>query len=122
MRSIIVTALALVCAACVVAPPPPIAVAVAPSLNCRPFTSPVTINAQPSEATGEACQQPDGTWRVTQTTPGFAQPQAFIVPPPPADYYAYPYPWWGVVDIGLGGTVVFRGGTRVGAWRGGWHR
>ena len=128
MRSLFAAAAAIICAACIIQsplPPHPAAVAApppqAPPQNCREFTAPVTINGQPAEATGQACQQPDGTWQVTQSTPGIAQPQVFVVPPPPADYYAYPYPWWGMVDVGIGGAVVFRGGGRRGAWRGGWR-
>jgi hypothetical protein len=129
MRRMILVLTATVCAGCIVQPPPPpppVVVAPAPQIagqDCREFTAPVTVNGQPAEATGEACLQPDGSWRVVQNTPGVAPPQVFVVPPPPEYYYAYPYPWWGLVDIGIGGAVVFRGGGRVGAWRGGWrHR
>jgi hypothetical protein len=128
MRRMILVLTTAICAGCVVEPPPPPPVAVAPApqvigQDCREFTAPVTVNGQSVEATGEACLQPDGTWKVVQNTPGIAEPQVFVVPPPPEYYYAYPYPWWGVVDIGIGGAVVFRGRGRIGAWRGGWrHR
>jgi hypothetical protein len=81
------------------------------------------VGGQTVQANGTACQQPDGTWKVTQETPGQLQPQVFVAPPPPADYYAYPYPWWAPLEIGIGGTFVFHGGGGGdhGRWRSGWH-
>ena len=122
MRTAVLAATALLCAGCVVAPmPPPPAVAVAP--YCREFATTVMVNGAPVAATGQACQRPDGTWQVTQYTPGYPQPQVFVVPPPPYDYYVYPYPWWGTVTLGVGGGVFFGGPARYhGAWHGGWRR
>jgi hypothetical protein len=63
----------------------------------------VTVGGQQQQASVEACQQPDGSWRMTQNTPGLP-PQVYDVPaPPPSSYpyalgYAYPdyFPdWWG---------------------------
>ena len=72
---------------------------------CASYTLPLTVGGQPQQAVIEACPQPDGSWRITQTTPGLP-PQAYEVPAPaaygpyPYEYvYAYPdfYPyWWGV--------------------------
>jgi surface antigen len=36
----------------------------ATSPDCREFTQTVMIGGQPRQATGEACPQPDGTWRI----------------------------------------------------------
>ena len=75
-----------------------------PSLQpaCTSYTVPVTVGGQPQQAAVEACPQPNGGWRITQTTPGLP-PQVYDVPPPPAyapysyDYaYALPdyFPYW----------------------------
>jgi hypothetical protein len=82
---------------------------------CGTFTVPVTVGGQQQQATVESCQQPDGSWRVTQNTPGLPQ-QVYVVPPPPPeygypypDYYAYPdvYPYWFASPwfYGLGPTI-----------------
>jgi hypothetical protein len=34
------------------------------SSDCREFTQTVVIGGQPRQATGHACPQPDGTWRI----------------------------------------------------------
>ena len=57
--------------------------------NCREFTAQVMVGGQPQQAVGQACQQPDGTWRVTQNTPGSPQ-QVYTLPP--QAIYVYPYP------------------------------
>ena len=36
----------------------------AASSDCREFTTTVTIGGQPRQAAGEACPEPDGTWRI----------------------------------------------------------
>ena len=89
---------------------------------CSSYTVPLTVGGQPQNAVVEACQQADGSWRVTQTTPGLP-PQVYEVPPPAASPYpsaysypeAYPYPdfspYWGWSDwaLGLGrGALVSR--------------
>jgi hypothetical protein len=72
---------------------------------CSSYTVPVTVGGVQQQATVEACQQADGSWRITQTTPGLP-PQVYEVPPPaaspysysPGEGYAYPdyFPyWWG---------------------------
>jgi hypothetical protein len=60
----------------------------APS-NCRDYTIPVTIEGKEVQALGHACLQPDGSWQVTQTTPG-KPPESYTVQLPAE--YAYPYP------------------------------
>ena len=83
----------------------------------------MTINGEPTDATGEACLQPDGTWQVTENAPGVPQPQVFVVPPPPTNYVTYPYPWWGTTNIRVGGAISFgNAGRRHGRWRGDWRR
>jgi len=68
--------------------------------SCTSYTVPVTVGGQPQQAVIEACQQADGSWRITQTTPGLP-PQVYEVPPPAYSPYpsAYPYadfsPSWG---------------------------
>jgi hypothetical protein len=90
--------------------------------TCSSYTVPLTIGGQPQNAVVEACQQADGSWRVTQTTPGLP-PQVYEVPPPPASPYPsaysypetnpYPYtefsPYWGWSDWGWGGVPWFLG-------------
>jgi hypothetical protein len=90
--------------------------------TCNSYTVPLTVGGQPQNAVVEACQQADGSWRVTQTTPGLP-PQVYEVPPPAASPYpspysypeAYPYPdfydWgWGWDGapwfFGLGPSIV----------------
>jgi hypothetical protein len=60
------------------------------------------IDGRTVQAKGRACLQPNGSWRVTQKTPGLPT-QVYVVPPPampPPGYpdpyagqYAYPYPY-----------------------------
>ena len=90
--------------------------------SCNSYTVPVTVGGQQQQAVVEACQQPDGSWRITQNTPGLPA-QVYEVPAPtyspypyPADY-AYPdyFPyWWGSPwYFGLAPSIVvaqrFRG-------------
>jgi hypothetical protein len=83
---------------------------------CTSYTVPLTVGGQPQQAVIEACPQLDGSWRITQTTPGLP-PQVYDVPPPPpyAPYsydYAYAYPdffpyWWGAPWIfGIAPSIV----------------
>jgi hypothetical protein len=60
---------------------------------CNSYTVPLTVGGQPQQATVEACQQADGSWRITQTTPGLP-PQVYEVPGPTPSPYpsAYTYP------------------------------
>jgi hypothetical protein len=75
------------------------------------------VGGRLEQATIEACPQPDGSWRITQTTPGLPS-QVYLMPAPPADIYpsAYPdyedyfdyWPYWaaGPWFWGIGPTVV----------------
>jgi surface antigen len=104
-----------------VGPPPPTQTASSePSPpvppRCTSYTVPLSVGGQPQQALIEACPQLDGSWRITQTTPGLP-PQVYEVPPPPPyapnpyDYaYAYPdfFPyWWGAPWVfGIGPSIV----------------
>ena len=121
------TAVVLACGACQPLPdaslaaptagqpqPAPTASAQPPAVqpSCTSYTVPVTVGGQPQQAVVEACQQADGSWRITQTTPGLP-PQVYEVPPPAYSPYpsAYPYPdfspsWdWAGARIGVGRTL-----------------
>ena len=124
MRLISILAMALACTACQ-SPPNPMAPADAtitaePASNqppCTRYTVPVAVGGEPEQAVVEACQQPDGSWRITQNTPGLP-PQVYVVPAPTQypssypypDYYTYPsyYPYWAAEPwfFGLGATIV----------------
>jgi surface antigen len=51
--------------------------------GCPTYSLMVVISGEPREATVVACPQPDGSWQVTQYTPGLPT-QTFAVPPPAA--------------------------------------
>jgi len=108
------TAMALICGACqpltdatletpTQAQPQPTPTAstqpLAAQPTCSSYTVPLTVGGQPQQAVVEACQQADGSWRITQTTPGLP-PQVYEVPAPTYSPYpsaysypeAYPYP------------------------------
>jgi surface antigen len=88
--------------------------------SCNSYTVPVTVGGQPQQAVVEACQQADGSWRITQTTPGLP-PQVYEVPAPAYSPYpsaysnpeAYPYsdfsPHWGWEGWGWAGAPWFLG-------------
>ncbi len=90
LAMVILSAAVAACAPIAGAPAPGQAAAPA----CETSTVPVTVGGQPEQATIEACPQPDGSWRITQTTPGLP-PQVYVMPPPPAGAYpsAYPDEW-----------------------------
>src|SRR5262245_1045088 len=111
--SILTTAIVLACGACQPLPnalpstvQPASAQPPATEPSCNSYTVPVTVGGQAQQAVVEACQQADGSWRITQTTPGLP-PQVYEVPAqqyapyPSALAYpeAYPYadfsPYWG---------------------------
>ena len=85
---------------------------------CTSYTVPLTVGGQPQQAVVEACPQADGSWRMTQTTPGLP-PQIYEIPAPASSPYssgdsypeAYPYPDfapdWGWA--GWGGAPWFFG-------------
>jgi surface antigen len=80
--------------------------------NCREFTATVMIGGQPQQAVGQACRQPDGSWRITQDAPGLPPlvytlpPEAIYAPPYPyPDYWANP--WIFGPPFFIGGSVFF---------------
>jgi hypothetical protein len=114
MRRLSILAMVLACGACQPLPEATVAGTTAASENpgvqpaaaepaCSSYTVPVTVGGQQQQASVEACQQPDGGWRITQNTLGLP-PQLYEVPAPPPSPYPYPldyaYPdyfpyWWG---------------------------
>jgi surface antigen len=88
MRRISILAAVLACTACELQPDPQIASVPEqqqlqqgrPQLTCQAFTAPVTAGDKPEQARGEACRQPDGSWRIVQNTPGLPA-QDYVVPP-----------------------------------------
>ncbi len=92
MRSILASV--LLCAACQpYAGPAVTAAAPAPAgpPPCASRTVPLLVGGQPQQAVVEACPQPDGSWRITQTTPGLPV-QVYEVPAPDSSAYPYFYP------------------------------
>jgi hypothetical protein len=82
--------------------------------NCRPFTAPVIIDGETRQATGLACQQPDGSWRITQEMPELPR-QIYGVPPVAYAYpYPYPYPYRAYGPWWYGPSFIFVGGFRHG--------
>ena len=75
--------------------------------NCREFTAQVTVGGQPQQAVGQACQQPDGSWQVTQNTAGLPQ-QVYTLPPQAIYLYPYPEPYYLVGSLVLWGAVLCR--------------
>jgi hypothetical protein len=80
--------------------------------DCREYTVPIIVGGVPKQGVGESCRQPDGSWRITDNTPGLPQ-QVYLVPPPayplPDDGYdAWAYgPWYYGPPFALGGSFVF---------------
>jgi hypothetical protein len=125
MRRLSILAMVLACGACQPLPEATVAGTTATAENpgaqpaaaepaCSSYTVPVTVGGQQQQASVEACQQPDGSWRITQNTPGLP-PQVYEVPAPSSSSYPYPadyaYPdyfpyWWGSPwYFGLGPSI-----------------
>ncbi len=92
MRAMLGLALSLICAACTAATnTSPSSVAIpqsatlisvsSPPQNCREYTTPVLVGGKNERASGVACEQADGSWRITDNTPGLP-PQIYMMPPP----------------------------------------
>ena len=108
MRRLPILALVLACGACQPLPDTTVAAEdagaqpAAPPPACTSYTAPVTVGGQRQQADVEACQQPDGSWRITQNTPGLP-PQVYEVPAQAYAPYPYPvgsaapdfFPYWG---------------------------
>jgi hypothetical protein len=77
--------------------------------NCRSFSAQVRVGGQPTQAVGQACQQPDGSWLVTQNTPGLPQ-QVYTLPPQAIYLYTDPEPYYGWWDPWFYGPSFFVGG------------
>ena len=82
MRWISMIAAMLACAACQSAPGPQMAqLPEATEPVCHDFTIPVKTGGRLEQASGQACEQPDGSWQVAQNTPGLP-PQTYVLAPP----------------------------------------
>src|SRR5260221_7254338 len=85
-----------------------------PRQNCREYNAQIMIGGQPRPAYGWACQQPDGSWTVSQEAPGHPPP-VYVVPANPPYPPGYPYlaydPYWGP-RVAIGGTFVLCRGRR----------
>jgi surface antigen len=87
--------------------------------DCREYTVPIIVGGAQKQGVGESCRQPDGSWRITDNTPGLPQ-QVYVVPPPyTGDYSAYdpwasdPWaydPWIYGPPVALAGSFVFADG------------
>jgi surface antigen len=72
-------------------------------LPCSSYTVSVNVGGEQRQATVEACPQADGSWRITQNTPGLPA-QIYTVPPPASSPYSYGYPYpadYAYPDFGL---------------------
>jgi hypothetical protein len=100
------------------------------SLNCRNFTMPVLVDGQQRQAVGLLCQQPDGSWRVIQNTPGlplqvYTLPaQLIYIAPNPYQYY-WTNSWGFGPPFFAGGCCIFGRGFHHfhrGFFHGGFHQ
>jgi hypothetical protein len=83
MRWVSTLGIVLACAACQ-SPPAGPQVAALPDQTqpvCHGFAAPVKAGGRPEQASGQACEQPNGSWQVAQNTPGLP-PQTYVLPPP----------------------------------------
>jgi hypothetical protein len=97
-----------------------VAAPAASQAGCHAYTIALTVGGRPEQATLEACPQSDGSWRITQSTPGLPLQTYLMPPPPPPDgrFYASAYPdfdegfdfdpYWADTPwfFGLGPTLV----------------
>ncbi|WP_296383621.1 hypothetical protein [Reyranella sp.] len=99
------------------------------SPNCRNFTMPVLVDGQQRQAVGQLCRQPDGSWRVTQNTPGLPL-QVYTLPAQVISVTpnSYQYYWTDSRGFGppffAGGCCIFGNGFRHfhrGFFHGGFH-
>src|SRR5262245_8992319 len=101
MRGVSTIAMILACGACQVQPAgtqvaqlPGQAPQAQAEAVCHDFKTPVTAEGKPAQASGQACEQPDGRWQVVQNTPGLPT-QGYTLEPPgqaPAAAAASPQP------------------------------
>ena len=79
--------------------------------DCREYTVPIVVGGVEKQGVGESCRQPDGSWRITDNTPGLPQ-QVYLIPPPayPLDDFAPDYlydPWYYGPPFAFAGSFVF---------------
>ena len=81
--------------------------------NCRNFTMPVLVDGQQRQAVGQLCRQPDGSWQVTQNTPGLPV-QVYTLPAQViaavtqnSNQYYWTDPWGFGPPFFAGGCCIF---------------
>jgi hypothetical protein len=85
--------------------------------ECRDYTQTVRIDGQEQQATGRACMQPDGSWRLTPPAapPGSPAPvYAYPVYRAYPAYYPYPYyyPYYPYYPSAFFGSAFFFGSSK----------
>ncbi|HTV46260.1 MAG TPA: hypothetical protein VMF05_13185 [Stellaceae bacterium] len=75
---------------------------------CSRYPVPVIVGAKRLQATVEACQQPDGGWRIIQYTPGLP-PQLYVVAPPAAEIEPFDDTYPGLFPADWDGSPWFFG-------------
>lgn len=82
---------------------------------CREFVTTIIIGDKEEQGYGTACRQPDGSWKLSDDATAPAPPAAtskiYIYEPPP-HYYVYPSGFFGMDNIYLSFSYVFRSGDR----------
>jgi len=115
MRRIIVAAgIALGCAGCALPQPvepeiSQVSTSVAPDdPNCIVYSTQAAVGQTERAIIGRACRQTDGSWKVTEGSPGQPTQSTLVYWPPPDAYVGIYDPWlWGP-PIGFSvGAVVF---------------
>src|ERR1700758_463579 len=92
IRVISIIAAMLACAACQSTPGPQVArLPEATQPVCHDFSTRVKAGGRPEQASGQACEQPDGSWQVAQNTPGLPT-QTYVLPPAGQSTAATPSP------------------------------
>ncbi|HEY4170561.1 MAG TPA: hypothetical protein VGM96_27455 [Reyranella sp.] len=85
------------------------------SPTCRNFTMPVMVDGQKRQAVGQICRQADGSWQVTQNTPGlplqvYTLPAQMIYVTPNSYQYYWADSWGYGPPFFAGGLVLFGDG------------
>ncbi len=125
MRNLVFAVLGcMICSTCPAATPEPGTSGVAviygagSQADCRDYAATALIDGRQQPVVGRICQQPDGSWHITDATPRPPTPDEILEPRSIDSPYAPPLwssydPWlWGP-PIGFGlGAVIVGGGHR----------
>jgi hypothetical protein len=114
LRTIVIAGSVLGCAGCALPQPvepeiSQVSALVAPDdPNCIVYSTQAAVGQTEQAIIGRACRQADGSWKVTEGSPGPATQSTIIYWPPPDAYVGIYDPWlWGP-PIGFSvGFVVF---------------